>query len=87
MLVALEAVAWDLRRFSKGQTTHYRGYVAAYRARTTETKVVVLDLLEHPFEAARFNRRPFTDHPSPYGQQVIANVVHDAIAPLLPSAP
>jgi hypothetical protein len=70
----------DLRRFTRGQATRYQGYVATLRARSAETNLIALDLLEHPFDAARFNRRPFKDHPSPYGQQVIAEVIRAAIA-------
>jgi len=72
----------DLKRFSRGQATRYQGYVARLRARSAGTRLVVLDLLEHPFDPARFNRRPFKDHPSPYGQQVIADAVRAGIADL-----
>ncbi len=69
----------DLRRFAHGSAPRYQGYVAALRERSAGSTLVVLDLLDHPFEPARFNRRPFKDHPSPYGQQVIARVVQEAI--------
>lgn len=72
----------ELRRFTKGQSPEYQDYVATRRARTAGTSMIVLDLLEHPFEAARFNRRPFKDHPSPYGQQVIAGVLATTLADL-----
>ena len=69
----------DLSRFVAGRPARYRGYVAELRRRTAGTRLVVIDLLEHPFDAARFNRRPFKDHPSPYGHQVIADVVADEL--------
>lgn len=70
----------DLRRFTHGEAAGYQRYVRALRARQATTPLRVVDLLEHPFDAARFNRVPFKDHPSPYGQQVIADTVATAIA-------
>lgn len=69
----------DLRRFVAGRPTRYQRYVAALRARTAGGGLAVVDVLEHPFDAARFNRRPFKDHPSPYGQRVVADVVDGAL--------
>lgn len=70
----------DLRRFTRGQPAGYQRYVAALRTRQATSPLRVVDLLEHAFDAARFNRKPYKDHPSPYGQQVIADVVATAIA-------
>lgn len=69
----------DLGRFVAGRPTRYQDYVAELRRRSAGTRLVVVDLLDHPFDPARFNRRPFKDHPSPYGHQVIAEVVHNTL--------
>lgn len=70
----------DLKRFTRHQPTRYQGYVAALRAGHAADGLRVVDVLDHPFDAVRFNRKPFTDHPSPYGHQVIADAVAAAIA-------
>lgn len=72
----------DLRGFAAGTPTRYRDYVANLRARSASNRLVVLDLVEHPFELERFNLRPFRDHPSPYGQRVIADALATALAEL-----
>lgn len=74
----------DLRRFAAGTPTRYRDYVFASRGRSASTRLVVLDLLEHPFDVDRFNRRPFKDHPSPYGQHVVAEAIAAALADFPP---
>jgi hypothetical protein len=70
----------DLRRFTRGMPTRYAAYVSALRARHGADGLRIVDLLDHPFDPARFNRRPFKDHPSPYGHRVIAEAVGAAIA-------
>jgi hypothetical protein len=70
----------DLRQTADGRTAQYQGYVAALRARTAAVGLRVVDVAERPFDAARFNRLPFKDHPSPYGQRVIADAVAAVIA-------
>jgi hypothetical protein len=75
----------ELKRFVAGRRTSYRTYVEGVRRRAAGSRLVVVDLLDHPFDAPRFNRRPFADHPSPYGNQVIADVVAEAVRPLLRS--
>ena len=73
----------DLKRFVQERRTRYTSYLDGVRRRAAGSRLVVIDLLEHPFDAARFNRRPFADHPSPYGNQVIADVMAEALRPLL----
>ncbi len=75
----------ELRRFTAERRTRYARYLDDVRRHAAGSRLVVIDLLEHDFDAARFNRRPFADHPSPYGNQVIAEVVAEGIRPLLPS--
>lgn len=75
----------ELKRFAAGRPPHYASWLDGVRRRAAGSRLVVMDLLAHPFDAARFNRRPFADHPSPYGNQVIADVVAEAVRPLLSS--
>ena len=75
----------DIRRVATGRDYGYRQYVARLRARPDVSRLIVVDVLEHPFDFARFNREPFKDHASPYGNRVIARIVHDAIAERIPS--
>jgi hypothetical protein len=74
----------DLRRLAAGSPTRYRDYVAARRARSAATRLLVLDVTEHRFDLERFNRRPFKDHPSPYGQQMVAEALATALADFPP---
>jgi hypothetical protein len=70
----------DLKRIARGAAARYQSYVAALRARHASAGLRIVDLAEHPFDVARFNRLPFKDHPSPYGNRVIADTVAAAIA-------
>lgn len=77
----------ELRRFARGRTVRYRGYVARLRARRDLGRLRVVDVLDRPFDAPRFNLAPFKHHPSPYGQQVIAETLREALADLLAGTP
>lgn len=73
----------ELKRFVRNRDTRYRHYLDDVRRRAAGSRLVVIDVLDHPFDARRFNRHPFADHPSPYGNQVIAEAVDEVIRPLL----
>jgi hypothetical protein len=45
--------------------------------------LLVIDLADAEFDETRFNIAPFTNHASPYGNQIIAREVAVAIRPLL----
>lgn len=75
----------ELKRFVTNRHPRYRHYVDDVRRRAAGSRLVVIDMLDHAFDVRRFNRRPFADHPSPYGNQVIAEAVEEVIGPLLPT--
>lgn len=68
-----------LRRFARRGDAQYQSYVQRLRGRTDLPRLRILDLLDHEFELARFNWRPFKDHPSPYGHQVIADTLYQVL--------
>lgn len=68
----------DLRARDRGDPASYAAAVAALRARFAD-ELVVVDVLDHDFESARFNQRPYAGHGSPYGNRMIAEAVADAL--------
>ncbi|MEX2162807.1 MAG: SGNH/GDSL hydrolase family protein [Sulfuricaulis sp.] len=60
-------------------TYDYSNYVAHVRARGDLDRLRVVNIIERPFDRAKFNLRPFMFHASPYGNQIIAEAVHETI--------
>jgi len=60
-------------------TYDYSDYVAHVRARGDLDRLRVVNIIERPFDRAKFNLRPFMFHASPYGNKIIAEAVHETI--------
>jgi hypothetical protein len=62
-----------------GRTPPYSSFVERLRADYAAQPVLVVDVAEATFDAARFNVQPFEGHASAYGNQMIADHVAAAI--------
>jgi lysophospholipase L1-like esterase len=67
-------------RLKPGSWPTYLAFVAETRTRHPELEVV--DVFEAEFERERFNIRPFDGHASPYGNQIIAQLLAERIRAL-----
>ena len=79
--------ARDLYTFFNDHTYWYSDYITHLRAMPELEGMPIIDLLEHPFDAEKFNTIPFHYHASPYGNKVVAEVVYEQIKPLLADLP
>ena len=60
-------------------TYDYSEYAARVRARNDLNRLIVVNIIERPFDRAKFNLRPYKFHASQYGNSVIAEAVYEAI--------
>lgn len=75
--------ARDLYSFHKDGSYWYSDYIPHLRAMPDLQGMPIIDLLEHPFDAEKFNTIPFHYHASPYGNKVIADVMYEQLKPML----
>ena len=68
-----------LKQQLKEGTYAYSEYVARVRARNDLNRLIVVNIIERPFDRAKFNLRPYQFHASQYGNSVIAGAVYEAI--------
>ena len=61
------------------ETYDYREYFAHVLARNDLERLRVVNIIERPFNRAKFNVRPFKYHASAYGNRIIAEAVYEAI--------
>ena len=77
--VILVIPSWrDVRGRTEGVTPRSRSFFEASRARHEGSGVILVDVLERPFDESRFYRSEF-GHASPYGNEVIAAALHAAL--------
>ena len=69
----------DVHGRTAGQVPRSRSFFEASRARHAGSGMILVDVLEHPFDEARFYRSEF-GHATPYGNEVIAAALHGALA-------
>jgi len=69
----------DLRARQGDQPPSYAAYLKRLRSEVVAKDVVIVDPLDAPFDAARFNLRPFQGHASDYGNKILADAVADIL--------
>lgn len=83
--VILVIPSWqDVRGRTGGVTPRSRSFFEASRAKHEGSGVILVDVLDLPFDESRFYRSEF-GHASPYGNEVIAAALHAALEAKLSS--
>lgn len=75
--------AGELRGRMRGAPSPFAEFVSDVRTRYAGSNLVVVDLYDREFDEIGFNLEGRGSHPSPYGNQVVAAAIYEAIQPLL----
>ncbi|MGN7611564.1 hypothetical protein ACQZV8_05695 [Magnetococcales bacterium HHB-1] len=72
-------------RFKKGEKYQAPHHTFIEKLKKTyQDKMIVIDLIQHPFDDQMFHLKPFTGHASEYGNRIIAEIIYQKIKAHLP---